>query len=289
MTRRSEESERRGEQSELEAHRAAEAWIAQTSDYSGAQGPVELPAERRRETDVAQLGGDEAAAEQKLRDTVALTEQLEAARANTLDIAELSASAQQELTRQLRDVEAHHAEHPDSPKARGDHGEAIARAAIGDRGLPTERGWRKVEAVVDGKYDAVHGIDLVAVMDGRPVIIEVKNQQRPVLSEYCLKEFGHDASQDSFLEMGDDWTRTRWRQLLGDSTKRAELMRAGVKSEYLSRARLEDTSLPQWADILSSKRIVVLSDSESAGVNRTLVRQAQERMIAPGHILTIEV
>jgi hypothetical protein len=289
MTKWIEDSEQRDEQVDQRGRRTAEQRIVRSRDFSGTAQLADLPAEQRRESGELLPGGDRVAAEQKLRDAGELEDGVEAARVNRVKISDLSTDARQKLDEQLAELDTRHAGNPDSPKARGDRGEAIACAAIAELGLPTEQGWREVQSVVDGKYDTVHGIDLLAVMDGKPVIVEVKYHQRPILSDYVLREFRERAAQDSFLEMGDGWTRDRWRQLLANADRKVELARSGLKNAYLNPANFTSDESPLWADILASKRVVVLSEPGSDGVNRTLVRQALQRSIAPGNIMTIEV
>jgi hypothetical protein len=232
---------------------------------------------------------DAAAAERALGAADARREQRTIARSHHIDLAELSHLAHGELQANLRAIEARYAENPRSTRAQGDRGEAIALATIKEFGLPVAGGWREIDTVIAGQYDAVHGIDLVAVVDGKPVPIEVKYHQRPTLSDYPLTVFGNEAELPANLEMGDGWIRNRWRALLENPEKRLELARAGLKSSYLSPANFADDTSPAWGEVLSNRRVAVISDRGTEAVNGTIVRQAGERNIPPHHILTIDV
>lgn len=284
----------KGEHEDLEAERSAAQSLSQfekrlscAREFSGKAQSIE-PGEQKLDA-VLSSGDRSAGHEQLVKEATTRSEELEAARQHQISIADLSQGARTELQRDLQAIDAKYANNPDSTKAKGDRGEAIARVAIEERGLPTETGWRDVDAVVAGQYDGVHGIDLVAVQDGKPVVIEVKYHHRPILAEHEEKELGLEGKLATNLEMGDGWTRRRWQALLRDDEKRLELALAGVDSSYLTEANFATADSTAWKAILSNKRVVVISDPGSEGVNGTLMRQAHERNIAPHHILTVEM
>lgn len=146
---------------------------------------------------------------------------------------------------------------------------------------------KPIQGVADGQYDGIHGIDLVAAdKEGRPVVIEVKEMQdgqahlndRPVTTI--------DGPGDSDVhQMDDAWVRDRWRRLIADEHRRPELLRAGIKPEYLDKSILRSDNAKLWKDVLNDKAVVVVSPRGNSAVGPKLSEQCHARHVGQIYVI----
>lgn len=184
---------------------------------------------------------------------------------------------------------------------------------------------RPVNQVVAGQYDHSHGIDIVAVRDGKPLIVEVKSiwSEGGIASltkkEVKIPEGGVEkaaskpaegtleealdmdsAKPGGMQQMDDAWVRDRWLALIQDERIRLALDDAGVHSNYLDTTILYATldapakrlarKAELWQNILQQKHVVVVSHRPAESlIDKTLVEQATNRNIRVERIFTIKV
>ena len=187
--------------------------------------------------------------------------------------------------------------------------EQYAQLVLKQEGLPMTGGENeRLQDVVTGTYDGVHGFDLIGVApDGRPILIEVKKRmgtkdsvgksdvsldtmepETLALKEDILRERAVNPAlrakaeqlmpdepdpELSTEQMAGLWTRDRWLKLVKNEDHRNRLLEAGVAPEYLNLDNLEHAYSPQWRAILDGRTTVVVSDDRD-GVTNTLMREA---------------
>jgi hypothetical protein len=194
--------------------------------------------------------------------------------------------------------------------ASGGKAEATAQTVLKHEGLPSATAdSQKLEDVIPGHYDHMHGIDLVGISeDGKPIPIEVKKRagigdslggdsipedkmepETLALKDDILRERSvNPALREEAAQMADRarpepelaneqmaglWTRDRWLKLVKDDVHRERLAQAGVSQEYLDLDNLGSAYSPQWRDILDNRTTVIVSDNRQ-GASTTLMREA---------------
>lgn len=164
----------------------------------------------------------------------------------------------------------------------GESGEQIAKTALeNEPGLlkNPDGSDMQLKGVADGKFDNVHGIDLVgADKDGKPVIIEVKStiHDRALETKACTSIETGDESQA--YQMDDNWVKDRWGKLIDTPAGVQKLHSAGVDEKYLDRTNFEKNP-DLWNDILERKAVVVVGPNGKQGVGDNMPEQCQERNI----------
>ena len=192
----------------------------------------------------------------------------------------------------------------------GKKAESLSLIVLENQGIPDGNGeLRALDNVIPGQHNRQgHGIDLIGVVDGQPVPIEVKKragkgdsmgkggirettmepetldlvtsvlherQHNPAMINEIRQRLarGEPDPALSRKQMAELWTRDSWIKLVKNDTRRAELEQAGIKSEYLDLNNLKAADSPQWRALLNERKTVIVSSGKE-GVSNTLMREA---------------
>jgi hypothetical protein len=263
--------------------------------------------------DVKELPSDHKAKDEQLGPRGRATMQGITESTNKSEPAELKAQIQASRlsTETKQTLSARGLDDPDAILAdnKGGQPEQYAQVVLKQEGLPMTGGENeRLQDVVTGTYDGVHGFDLIGVApDGRPIPIEVKKRmgttdsvgksdvslgtmepETLALKDDILRERAVNPALQAKAEqlMPDEpdpelsteqmaglWTRDRWLKLVKNEDHRSRLLEAGVAPEYLSLDNLKHAYSPQWRAILDGRTTVVVSDDRD-GVTNTLMREA---------------
>lgn len=144
-------------------------------------------------------------------------------------------------------------------------GEAYEDAVKGALEKGEVKGLPETKAI-SGHYDGQHGIDLVGVKDGKPIIIEAGGGRTKRLEVVVIEHA-------NVRQMSWEWIQDRWLKLIDRNRKKVELEQLGIKPEYLN-AEMLKAQPGLWEDFtrhIIIRRSARLKGATKAGIERTEV------------------